>query len=69
MVKRFPKSHKLIDSALDGVHAFSDGLGTLDNSLELVLDLFDMLTRWKSICVGNGESCFSGCGGLLNRRD
>ena len=69
MVKRFPKSHKLIDSALDEVHAFSDGLGTLENSLELVLYLVDMPTRWTSICVRKGEPCFSGCGGLLNRRD
>ena len=55
MVKRFPKSCKLIGSTLDEVHVFGDGLGTLDSCLELVLDLFDMPTRWMSICVGKGE--------------
>ena len=69
MVKRFPKSHKLIDSALDEVHVFGDGLGTLDGSLELVLDLFDMPTRWTSICVAKGEPYVTGGGGLLNQRD
>ena len=55
MVKRFPKSHKLIDLALDEVHEFGAGLGTLDDSLELVLDLFNMPTIWISICVIKGE--------------
>ena len=41
MVKWCPKSRKLIGLALDEGHVFSDGLGTLDDSLELVLDLFD----------------------------
>ena len=80
MVKRFPKSCKLIGSTLDEVHVFGDGLGTLDDSLELVLDLFDMPMRWTSICVGmpirwtsicvsKGEPCvIRGCG-LLNKRD
>ena len=45
MVKQFPKSRKLISSALDEVHVFGEGLGTLDDGLELVLDLFDMPTR------------------------
>ena len=68
MVKRFPKSRKLISSTHDEVHVFGDGLGTLDDSLELVLDLFDMPTRWMSICVGKGKPCIIG-GGLLNKRD
>ena len=57
MVKRFPKNCKLIGLALNEVHVFGDGLGTLDENLELVLDLFDMPTRWTSICVGKGEQC------------
>ena len=65
MVKRFPKSRKLICSALDEVHVFGDDLGTLDYSLELVLNLFDMPTTWTSICVGKGEPCITGGGGLL----
>ena len=52
MVKRFPMSRKLIDSTLDEMHVFSNDLGTLDYSLELVLDFFDVPTRWTSICVG-----------------
>ena len=47
----------MICSELDEVHVFGDGLGTLDDSLKLVLDLFDMPTRWTSICVGKGEPC------------
>ena len=39
MVKQFPKSCKLIGLALDEVHLFDDGLGTLDGILELVIDL------------------------------
>ena len=35
----------MIGSALDEVHVFGDGLGTLYSNLELVLDLFDMPTR------------------------
>ena len=66
MVKRFPKSRKLIDLALNKVNVFGDCLGTLDDSLELVLDLFDMPTRWMNICVGKGEPCVTGGGGLLN---
>ena len=58
MVKRFPKSRKLISSAIDEVHVFGDGLVTLDENLELVLDLFD-----------KGEPCITGGGGLLNQRD
>ena len=69
MVKRFPKSFKLIDSTLDEVHVFDDGLETLDTNLELVLDLFDMPMRWTNICVGNGEPCVTGGGGLLDQRD
>ena len=69
MVKPFPKSRKLIGSTLDEVHVFDDGLGTFDGSLELVLDLFDMPSRWMSICVGKGEPCITGGGGLLNQRD
>ena len=69
IVKRFPKSCKLIGSALNEVHVFDDGLGTLDDSLELVLDLFDIPTRWTSKCVGKGEPCVTGGGGLLNQRD
>ena len=69
MVKRFPNSRKLTGSELDEVHVFDDGLGTLDSSLELILDLFDMPTRWTSICVGKGEPCATGGGGLLNQRD
>ena len=69
MVKRFPKSRKLIDLALNEVHVFGDSLGTLDDSLELVLDLFDMPTRWTSTSVGKGEPCVTGGGGLLNKRD
>ena len=68
MVKRFPKSCNLISSTLDEVHVFGDGLGTLDDSLELVLDLFDMPKRWMSICVGKGKPCIMR-GGLLNKRD
>ena len=63
MVKRFPKSRKLIDSALDEMHVFSNGLGTLNYSLELVLDLFDVPMRWTSICVGKGEPCIKEGGG------
>ena len=62
-------SRKLIGSTLNEVHVFSDGLGTLDGNLELVLDLFDMPTRWTSICVGKGEPCVTGGGGLLNHRE
>ena len=69
MVKRFPKSRKLIGSAFDEVCVFGDGLGTLDDSLELVLDLFDMPMRWTSTCVGKGEPCIMRDGGLLNQRD
>ena len=69
MVKRFPKSHKLFGLALDEVHVFNDGLGTLDESLELVLDLFYMPTRWTSICVGKGEPMRQGRWWLLNQRD
>ena len=65
MVKRFPKSCKLISSALDEVH----GLGTLDGGLGLVLDLFDIPMRWTSICVDKGEPCVMGGGGLLNQMD
>ena len=65
MVKQFPKSHKLTCSALGEVHKFGDGLGTLDDSLEFVLDLFDMPTRWMSICIGKGEPCVMEGGGLL----
>ena len=68
MVKRFPKSHKLIGSTLYEVHVFIDDLGTLDGSLELVLDLFDMPTRWTSICVGKGEPSVTGGGGFFNQR-
>ena len=59
MIKWYPKSHKLIGSTLDEVHVFGEGLGTLDDNLELVLDLFDMPTRWTSICDGKGESCIT----------
>ena len=59
----------MICSELDEVHVFGDGLGTLDDSLKLVLDLFDMPTRWTSICVGKGEPCVTKGGGLLNKRD
>ena len=48
---------------------WDDGLGTLDGSFELVLNLFDMPTRWTSICVGKGELCITRGGGLLNKRD
>ena len=51
------------------MHVFGDGLGTLDGSLELVLDLFDMPTRLMSICVGKGEPCVPGGGELFNKRD
>ena len=37
------------------MHVFGDGLGTLDGSLELVLDFFDMPRSLTSICVGKGE--------------
>ena len=45
----------MIGLTLDEVHVFGDNLGTLDGSLELVLDLFDMPRSWTSICVGKGE--------------
>ena len=54
MVKWFPKSRNLISSALNEVHVFDDGMGTFDDSLELVLDFFYMPMRWTSICVGKG---------------
>ena len=59
-VKQFPKNQKLIGLALDEVHVFGDGLGTLDGSLELVFDFFDMPMRWTSICVGKCEPCVPG---------
>ena len=69
MIKRFPKSNKLIDSTLYKLHVFSDCLGTLDSSLELVLKLLSMPRRWIGICVGKGEPSIMRGGGLLNQRD
>ena len=69
MIKRFPKSNKLIGSTLDKLHVFSDCLGTLDRGLELVLDLLNMPMRSTNICVGQGEPGVTRGGGLLNWRD
>ena len=69
LIRSSCKSHKLIDSALDEVHEFSASLGTLDNSLELVLDLFNIPKIWTSICVGKVEPCVMEGGGLLNKRN
>ena len=69
MIKRFPKSNKLIGSTLYELHVFSDCLGTLNNSLELVLKFFSMPKRWIGICVGKGEPSITRGGGLLNQRD
>ena len=67
MIEGFTKSSKLIGKTLDKLHVFSDCLRTLYGVLKLILDFFNMPTRWTSICVRKGEPGVMGGGGLSNQ--
>ena len=69
MVERFPKSSKLIGTKINKVHVFGDCLRTLDGILKLILNLLNMPTRWKIICVRKCEPRLTRGVGLLKKRN
>lgn len=68
MIERGTKQHQLIHLCDDVAHVFCDRLGPFDTVLELLLELFDMSTRWVTICAYKSLLDFPCSGCSCNKR-